>query len=87
MSYEFPSIASGPATPITGCYHPVWCDADLYPEGTRIVCLLPPGYTPWNDLVGEIITLTNDAPGRALRLLLTEWEIQGARFQVLERLL
>jgi hypothetical protein len=69
-------------------YHTKWCDRDLYPEGTRLLCLYSPGPPPFHELVGEFITLSNDEYGTALRLFLMAMERKhGARFQTVENLL
>lgn len=88
MSYEFSSIASGPATSIVGCYHPDWCLRDDYPAGTDVLCLRSPD--DWRRIFepGEIVTLSDCWAGTALRLMLNDQQrITGGRFATVEALL
>lgn len=81
----FPSLAnlSGPATPITGCYHPDWLCRDNYPAGTQVLVLYSPDDWRRTCEAGEAYTLSDCPTGLILRRMLNDQQRRvGSRFGV-----
>lgn len=84
----FPSIATGPATPITGCYFADWLNADDYPSGTDVMVLYSPDHHLRAFESGEVVTLSDCWAGMAMRRALNEQQrIVGSRFAKVRDLL